>query len=95
MKDAANNGGGAGTNGPPTKPTKRTAPHAVAAAPKQQWMTAQEVAAESRRHHESVLNALRRGLLVGSQSGPKGTWSIERSDFNDWMRRGKPLQRAA
>jgi hypothetical protein len=96
-EDAANNGGGAGTNGPPTKPTKRTAAAQLAAvAPKKvEWMSAQDVVDESGRHHNSVLIALRRGLLVGSQSGPKGTWSIERSDFNDWMRRGKPIARAA
>ncbi len=82
--DVANNGGGAGTNGPPTKPTKKAI-----------WMTAQDAAAESRRHHENVLVALRRGLLIGSQSGPKASWSIERADFDDWMRRGAPIARAA
>ncbi len=92
--DAANHGGGAGTNGPPTKPTKRTAVRAVATAPEPP-MTAQEVAVAAGRHHETVLLALRRGLLVGTQSGPKGTWAIERADFNDWKRRGRPSQRAA
>jgi hypothetical protein len=95
-EDAANNGGGAGTNGPPTKPTKKTSTRLATVAPKKvEWMSAQDVVDESGRHHNSVLLALRRGLLVGGQSGPKGTWSIERADFNDWMRRGKPIARAA
>lgn len=92
--DAANSGGGAGTNGPPTKPTKRVAGNrlAVVAPKKVEWMSAQDVVDESGRHHNSVLLALRRGLLVGSQPGPKGTWSIARDDFNDWMRRGAPIK---
>jgi hypothetical protein len=58
-------------------------------------MTAQEVAVASGRHHESVLTALRRGLLEGNQAGPKATWSIRREDFEDWMARGAPLRKAA
>lgn len=81
--DAANNGGGAGTNGPPTKPTKR-----VRSA--DEWMTARQVADESQKHHESVLAALRKGLLKGSQSSAKAPWRIKRKDFNTWMDRGAP-----
>ncbi|MFC3490734.1 hypothetical protein ACFORH_42820, partial [Amycolatopsis roodepoortensis] len=86
---------GAGTNGPPTKPIKKkTAAQTIAEAPKQ-WMSASDCADASPRHHNSVLLALRRGLLVGSQSGPKGTWLIERGDFDAWLRDGAKFKRTA
>ncbi|WP_372673015.1 helix-turn-helix domain-containing protein [Amycolatopsis kentuckyensis] len=96
--DAANNGGGAGTTGPPTKPTKKIAPDGAATGTAvliRPWMTTAEVAAESGRHRETVLLALRRKLLKGNQSGAKGHWTIARKDFDDWMSRGKPIARAS
>jgi hypothetical protein len=82
-EDAANNGGGAGTTGPPTKPKKR-------GRMADEWMTAGQVAEESQKHHESVLAALRKGHLKGSQASAKAPWLIKRRDFNDWMDRGAP-----
>lgn len=96
MNDAANHGGGAGTTGPPTKPTKTNDQPAAGQAStavltRDDWMTTTAVADESGRHRETVLLALRRRLLNGNQSGAKGHWTIARADFDDWMRRGKPI----
>ncbi|WP_086848350.1 helix-turn-helix domain-containing protein [Amycolatopsis kentuckyensis] len=88
IEDAANNGGGAGTNGPPTKPTKKLSPH-------MQWMTVQDVVAEAQKSDETVYAALRRGHLKGSHSSAKAPWRIRRDHFNDWMSRGAPAWRAA
>lgn len=57
------------------------------------WMTAREVAAESGRNHDSVLDALRVGLLKGSQGGPGCRWVISTSNFNRWAEAGFPLPR--
>lgn len=57
-----------------------------------QWMTTLEVAAEAKKHQETVLLALRRNLLKGVHAGPKRPWRIERDHFDDWMRRGAPHQ---
>ncbi|MEV4052989.1 helix-turn-helix domain-containing protein [Amycolatopsis sp. NPDC049688] len=81
--DAANNGGGAGTNGPPTKPTKKLV------------LSAKEAAEITGRHHESVLCALRRGLLKGSQASAKASWLIRAADVEDWVSRGAPTGRTA
>lgn len=94
--DAANHGGGAGTNGPPNKKNSQdiATPTATAVLTRD-WMTTTQVAGESGRHRETVLLALRRGLLAGSQSGVKGHWTVAREAFDDWMRRGKPISRTA
>lgn len=81
--DVANNGGGAGTNGPPTKPTKKL------------FLSAKDVAEMTGRHHESVLAALRRGLLKGTQASAKSNWLIRAADVEDWTSRGAPLQHSA
>lgn len=88
IEDAANNGGGAGTNGPPTKPKKRPLAQG-------QWMTVQDVVVEAQKSDETVYAALRRGFLVGSHAGAKAPWRIRRSHFEDWMDRGAPAWRAA
>lgn len=56
------------------------------------WLTSLEVAEKAKRHQETVLLALRRGLLEGSQAGPKKPWRINEAAFDDWMRRGAPYQ---
>lgn len=55
------------------------------------WMTVAEVAAESGRGSWSVREALRRGLLKGAQSHARARWQVCRPDFEDWMRRGRPI----
>lgn len=80
--DAANNGGGAGTNGPPTKPTKR-------------WLSTREVSELSGRHQETVLLALRRGLLAGVQPGKNASWRVRVEDYEAWAALGAPLRKAA
>lgn len=55
------------------------------------WMTAKQVAGESGRHHESVLLALRRDLLAGTQSHPQASWRISRPAFKAWMEKGAPV----
>lgn len=83
-KDAANSGGGAGTNGPPTKPTKRW-----------QWLSTRQVGDLAGRHQETVLLALRRGLLRGTQAGVNSTWRVREDWAADWLDRGAPSKTAA
>lgn len=59
------------------------------------WMSTKDVAAESPRHHESVLLALKRGLLTGTQSHPGARWQISRKAFQAWMERGAPVDTPA
>jgi hypothetical protein len=59
------------------------------------WMTVKEVAEESGRAYDSVIRALRRGLLTGNQPCPKGTWSISRKAFAAWMEKGRPVDTPA
>lgn len=55
------------------------------------WMTTRQVADESGRHQESVIRALQKGLLTGSQSRPGATWRISRRAFEAWMAKGAPI----
>lgn len=54
-------------------------------------MSTKQVAAESGRHHESVLLALRKGLLKGVQPRANCPWRIRRPDFERWLDAGCPL----
>lgn len=55
------------------------------------WMTTKQVAAESGRHHESVLLALGRGRLVGVQPCANAPWRISRKAFDAWTTAGAPI----
>jgi hypothetical protein len=57
------------------------------------WMSSRQVSEESGRHQESVLLALHRGLLKGSQARAGCSWRVKRSDFDAWMAAGCPLDR--
>lgn len=54
-------------------------------------MTPRQVATESGRNYYSVRDALRRGLLKGTQSHAGARWQVQRPDFEDWMARGRPI----
>jgi hypothetical protein len=57
------------------------------------WMSSREVSEESGRHQESVLLALHRGLLKGSQARAGCSWRVSRKAFTEWMEAGCPLDR--
>ena len=59
------------------------------------WMTTNQVAADSGRHRDSVLDALGRGLLTGTQAHPKARWRISRKAFEAWMAKGAPIDTPA
>lgn len=54
-------------------------------------MTTAQVAKESGRHPQSVLAALRRGVLQGAQANANASWRVARKNFDDWMERGAPI----
>jgi hypothetical protein len=55
------------------------------------WMSSRQVSEESGRHQESVLLALHRGLLKGSQARVGCSWRVERGAFDAWMDKGAPV----
>lgn len=55
-------------------------------------LTAKQVADHTGRHHETVLLAARRGLLVGTQSGPGATWRFRLPDVDRWIEAGCPYR---
>lgn len=60
------------------------------------WMSTRQVAEESGgRHRDSVLHALNRGLLTGTQSHPGASWRISRKAFQAWMEKGAPVDTPA
>jgi hypothetical protein len=59
------------------------------------WMTTGEIVEASGRHEDTVLLALRRGLLKGVQSGYKGRWRAKSSDVEAWVEAGAPWQVAS
>jgi hypothetical protein len=50
-------------------------------------MTVAEVATETRRHYKTVLSAVEVGELHGTQSGPKGRWSVREDCAEAWADR--------
>jgi hypothetical protein len=52
-------------------------------------------AERARRHPKTVLRALRRGQLLGYQSGPGCGWRIFESDLEAWIRGEKPARKQA
>jgi excisionase family DNA binding protein len=59
------------------------------------WMTTRQAAAYARRHRETVLLALRRGELQGTQRNGRAncTWRVHRDDVDRWMRGEPPARR--
>lgn len=58
-------------------------------------MTVNQVAEGSGRNPYSVREALRRDLLKGSQAFAGARWLIQRTDFDNWVQRGAPIDRPA
>ncbi|WP_206078037.1 MerR family transcriptional regulator [Prauserella endophytica] len=53
-------------------------------------MTTAQVAAYAQRHQETVLLALRRGLLVGVQAAANCSWRVHRKEVDKWIAAGCP-----
>ncbi|UOE45879.1 helix-turn-helix domain-containing protein [Agromyces larvae] len=59
-----------------------------------EFMTVAEVAALTKRHPETITDALRSGDLPGRQRVKGGRWIIKREDAEIW-RWGEPFEAAA
>lgn len=59
------------------------------------WMTTRQVADESGRSRDRVIDALNCKLLTGVQSRPKATWRVSRKAFAEWMEKGAPVDTPA
>lgn len=59
------------------------------------WLTVTQVATYAQRHPKTVLLALRRGGLKGSQGRANTNWRIHRDDVDNWIRGGSSDRAAA
>jgi excisionase family DNA binding protein len=59
------------------------------------WMTTRQVAEESGRHRDNVIDALNDKLLTGVQRCPGARWRVSRKAFEAWMEKGAPVDTPA